>query len=377
MSKAHDNFFDTLTSKTGLKRSGERMYGGISFHPNSNLGVTVKKSAIEIYFETYSADKDLPTADLIDWADKSGLLNYEVLPGVFFELKKGAKNKHKVALSAALSYQNGGDLLGLTNKVLELLLLLEDKVSVIVERKKGYALSSDKEDESLDDIVNSMLEESEDDNEEITPSSLDVQSNSTSEDIEIHGLGCELVIKNLTQENLKELVSHYESNGTLDLEDLQEITGENFFDNPVYQNHLPLVDHVSLKRGGKSVEFTFSGDMIVPYDPQAHWSFGKPFDMCDQEIFGNDRLGSNCLVIMNMEKGHWSTLELPGSDFDIRKLKFVSHDLECDVDCYSPAYGYEYDGSCLNVWEVGICTTVIGFKIIVIQEGDVVVSSES
>lgn len=137
MSTATDELFEILNSETGLRRSGDRMYGGIGFTPNSNLGITVKKKTVEIYFETYGGEKDLSPVELMDWANKSELLRQEIHPGVFFELKQGARNKNKAALTAAIPYASEEELSSLAGQITEIVGMLAEKVDGFVTRKKS------------------------------------------------------------------------------------------------------------------------------------------------------------------------------------------------------------------------------------------------
>lgn len=112
------------------------MYGGIGFTPNSNLGITVKKKTVDVYFETNGGVKDLPAVQLMDWASKSGLLRQEVKSGVFFELAQGVKNKSKVALTATIPYASEEELCSLAGQIVELINMLAEKADSIVTRKQ-------------------------------------------------------------------------------------------------------------------------------------------------------------------------------------------------------------------------------------------------
>ena len=154
MSKDIDNFFSVITEKTGLKHSGNREYGEIRFSPNSAIIVHVKEKTVAVAFETQGKEKDLPAADLMNWANQSGLLSVEVLPSIYFELKQGVKNKDKVALIVELPYEEGDILLeNLDKKVIEVIGLLKEKLAGVAEINSAGVSDKSVHEEKTTDLL--------------------------------------------------------------------------------------------------------------------------------------------------------------------------------------------------------------------------------
>ena len=173
-----DKLFELLLDKTGLKRVAGRPYGHIHYTPNSAIAVRVKKKSISIEFYTDGGSKNSLTPDEhIKWANASGILRRELFSGGFFVLRRGVKNDLKSTLIYELSIDSEDslsnqdllyELVGVINS------LKQDLDGFVTPKSKGSnnqlsddsAVSEDgDEDESLYDIVNSMLEESDDDEE--------------------------------------------------------------------------------------------------------------------------------------------------------------------------------------------------------------------
>jgi hypothetical protein len=131
MSTEIDELFELLEENTGLIRVKGRSYGGIKLKAGCWVGVQVKRKTVEVYFSTNGKKGDLPKEELVQWAEESGLIGSEPLPGVTFELREGVKSKTKISLVAEISYEEESELNSneVVKNVTSLIILLKDKTA--------------------------------------------------------------------------------------------------------------------------------------------------------------------------------------------------------------------------------------------------------
>jgi hypothetical protein len=110
MSKGTDHLFASLEEQTGIKRVSDRSYGHLKYTPQSAIVVYVKKKSIAVSFDTEGKSDGLSKDEHIKWAEESGLVSSEVLPGVVFELQEGTKSKSKSTLIAEIPYDDEAEL---------------------------------------------------------------------------------------------------------------------------------------------------------------------------------------------------------------------------------------------------------------------------
>jgi hypothetical protein len=200
----------------------------------------------------------------------------------------------------------------------------------------------------------------------------ELDNDSPESTVEIHGVGCEVVIRNITESQTKQFRHKNQIDTEITLDAIQEIMGDEWYENGIFHTYCPIADGLSITFSNEKSEVDID-KTVIAYDAEQHWCFPKPFDMANQELFENESLDDNYLIVVSMEKGHWSDVSIPTKDFDIDKFKLVTHPLKCQIENFNLVYGYSYNNETLDpYWETGIHTEGMG-HIIFVMQGDQVI----
>jgi hypothetical protein len=194
--------------------------------------------------------------------------------------------------------------------------------------------------------------------------------------ISLSGLGCEIIVVEVSDQELNKLVSYKKNTGLLDQTAIQEVFGHDYWDffDSLFHFHCPLADGLCLDLEGEVVEFPVNDQNIIPFESDKH-IFRQPFDIADPAKFGYQTNSQQFLLILSMEEGQWANLTIPKKDFNLNKFKLISNELNCGVQTFRPIYGYEYNGDMLHTdFDFDPETTICGLRVFALKDGEVCVS---